>query len=62
MVNFSDSVYGVHASAVVYIMVKMAKAHDLNIYKYLNFLLEHRSMNEMTDEQFTELAPWSETL
>ena len=59
---FSDSVDGANASAVVYTMVEMAKAHDLNVYGYLKFLLEHRPSKEMTDEQLAELAPWSEKL
>jgi len=32
----------------------MAKAYDLNVYKYLNFLLEKRP-NELE-----KLAPWNE--
>jgi transposase len=56
---FSDSVSGANASAVVYTMVEMAKAHDLNIYGYLKFLLNHRPTKEMTDDQLAELAPWS---
>ena len=55
----SSSVEGANASAVVYTMVEMAKAHGLNIYGYLKFLPEHRSSENMTDEQ---LAPWSEKL
>ena len=53
---FSSSVDGANASAVVYTMVEMAKAHGLNIYGYLKFLLEHQLSKDMTDEQ---LAPWS---
>ena len=49
-----------NASAVVYTMVEMAKAHNLNIYGYLKFLLEHRPTKEMTDDPLAELAPWSE--
>ena len=30
---------------------EMAKAHGLNIYGYLKFLLEHRPSKDMTDEQ-----------
>ena len=45
---------------MVYTMVEMAKAHDLNIYGYLKFLLEHRPGKDMTDKQLAELAPWSE--
>ena len=59
---FSDSMKGANAGAVVYTMVEMAKAHDLNVYEYLKFLLEHRSSKEMRDEQLAELAPWSEKL
>lgn len=59
---FSDSVNGANASAVVYTMVEMAKAHGLNIYEYLKFLLEQRPSEKMTDEQLAELAPWSEKL
>ena len=54
---FSDSVEGANASAVVYTMVEMAKAHGLNIYEYLKFLLDHRPTKEMTDDQLAELAP-----
>lgn len=59
---FSSSVDGANASAVVYTMVEMAKAHDLNIYEYLKYLLEHRPTKEMSDEQLADLAPWSEKL
>lgn len=31
---FNDSAAGANASGVVYTMVEMAKAHDLNIYGY----------------------------
>lgn len=54
---FSDSVSGANVSAVVYTMVEMAKVHDLNVYKYLKFLLEQRPKKEMTDDQLAELAP-----
>lgn len=46
----SNSVDSANASVVVYTMIEMAKAHDLNIYGYLRFLLEHRLMKEMTDK------------
>lgn len=41
-------------------MVEMAKAHGLNIYEYLKFLLDHRPTKAMTDDQLTELASRSE--
>ena len=57
---FCDSQDGANASMVIYTMVEMAKAHDLNPYKYLNFLLENRPNKDMTDEKLDQLAPWSE--
>ena len=39
---FSDSVQGAKASAMVYTMVEMARAHDLNIYDYLKYILDQR--------------------
>lgn len=38
---FSDYVNDADASMVVYAMVEMALAHDLNVYRYLKFLLEY---------------------
>ena len=49
---------GAHASAVAYTMVEMAKAHHLNIFKYLTYILEHRSDKNMNDEQLASLVPW----
>ena len=42
-------------------MVEMAKANDLNTYKYLTYLLSQRPNDKMSDEQLEQLAPWSET-
>ena len=57
---FSATPKGATASALVYTMVEMAKANELNIYKYLTYLLEHRPSEAMSDEQLEELTPWSE--
>lgn len=54
---FSDTPKGADASAMVYTMVEMAKAHGLNIYKYLNFLLEQLPGTVMTDEELSKLVP-----
>lgn len=59
---FSSSVDGAHASAVVYTMVEMAKAHNLNIYRYLEYLLQQRPNQHWADSQLAELVPWSEKL
>ena len=58
---FSASPKGAASSAIVYTIVEMAKANDLNTYKYLTYLLSQRPDDEMSDEQLEQLAPWSET-
>lgn len=40
-------------------MVEMAKANDLNVYKYLTYLLKQRPSESMSDEQFEKLTPWN---
>lgn len=55
---FSDTPKGAEASATVYTMVEMAKAHNLNVYKYLNYLLERLPGTRMTDEALSCLVPW----
>lgn len=59
---FSDTPKGAEASAMVYTMVEMAKTHNLNIYKYLNYLLEQLPGTVMTDEELAKLVPWNETV
>ena len=58
---FSASPKGAASSAIVYTMVEMAKANDLNTYKYLTYLLSQRPDDKMSAEQLEQLAPWSET-
>ncbi len=59
---FSDTPKGAEASAMVYTMVEMAKTHNLNIHKYLNYLLEQLPGTVMTDEELAKLVPWNETV
>ena len=59
---FSDTPKGAESSAIVYTMIEMARAHELNIYKYLNYLLENLPGTKMTDAEFAKLAPWDETI
>ena len=58
---FSEWPKGAASSAIVYTMVEMVKANDLNTYKYLTYLLSQRPDDKMSDEQLEQLAPWSET-
>ncbi len=57
---FCDTPGGAQASATVYTMVEMAKAHGLNVEKYLAFLLERRPHAGMTDDELEKLVPWSD--
>ena len=57
---FSDTPKGADASAMVYTMVEMAKAHNLNIYKYLNYLLEQLPRTTMADEELAKFVPWND--
>lgn len=59
---FSDTPNGATASATVYTMVEMEKAHDLNVCKYLYYLLHQRPRNDWTDEQLSDLAPWNRSV
>lgn len=43
-------------------MIEMAKAHNLNIYKYLNYLLEHCPVGNWTDERLISLASWNQAV
>ena len=54
---FSASPKGAASSAIVYTMVEMAKANNLNTYKYLTYLLSQRPDAKMSDEQLEQLAP-----
>lgn len=56
---FSDTPKGAEASVTVYTMVEMARAHGLNIYKYLKYLLERLPGTKMADSALAKLAPWN---
>lgn len=61
---FSDTPKGASASAAVYSIVETAKANNLNVYTYLEYLLlympdtDHRNYPEIMEE----LMPWSENV
>ena len=47
---FSDSPAGATASATIYSIVEIAKAHNLNFYEYIKHFLSKRSYLSWTDE------------
>lgn len=61
---FADSVAGAEANAIYYSFIESAKVNNLNIYKYINFLLEELSQleGEQTEETIEKYLPWSKEL
>lgn len=59
---FSDTPKGAEASAIVYTMIEMVRAHELNIYKYLNYLLENLPSTKTRDTALAKLAPWNQNV
>lgn len=58
----ANSIHGASASAILYSIVETAKANDLKVYDYLEFLLTELPKHaEDTDREFLkDLLPWSE--
>lgn len=44
---------------MVYSLLETARANDLNPQKYLEYLLEARPNENMSDEELENMAPWS---
>lgn len=59
---FSDTPKGADASAAVYSIVETAKANNLNIYTYLNYLLLYMPDTDYRryPEAMEDSMPWSE--
>lgn len=60
---FADSVDGAKANATMYSIVETAKLNNLNVYKYLNYLLEELPQYDiLTEEVLEKYLPSSTTL
>lgn len=61
---FSDTLSGANACAVMYSIVQTAKVNNLNIEKYINYLLEELPQleNPKDEESLKKFLPWSESL
>lgn len=61
---FADSVNGANANAVWYSVIESAKANNLNINKYINYLLKELPQleNEQSKEEIEKYLPWSKEL
>lgn len=58
-----DSIRGAQASAILYSLVETAKANNLRVYEYLEFLLDGlaKHADDTRRDFIKELIPWSET-
>ena len=61
---FADSVDGAESNAILYSLIESAKVNNLNIYKYINYLLEQLpQLEKLNDTDVLEkFLPWSKEL
>ena len=60
---FADTISGAKANATFYSIIESAKINKLNVYKYMNYLLENLPQEEFLDKETLEkYLPWSEEL
>ena len=61
---FADSPKGADASAAVYSIIETAKANNLNVYTYLQYLLLYMPDTDWRNypEELDDLMPWSEVV
>ena len=61
---FADTPEGAKANAIMYSIIESAKANNLNIYKYITYLLQvlPQLEGEQTEEQIEKYLPWSKEL
>lgn len=59
-----DSSNGTHASAIIYSLVETAKAHQLNVYQYLELSLTEipKHMDDKNLSFLDDLLPWATTV
>ena len=61
---FADTVDGAKANAIYYSLIESAKINKLNIYKYINYLLEElpQLKGSKTEDEIEKYLPWSDKL
>ena len=59
---FCDTTDGANASMSVYSLLETARANGLNPYKYMEYILEARPDERMTDKELEALSPWNENI
>ena len=61
---FADSVEGANANAIYYSFIESAKLNNLNIHKYINYLLNElpQLSGEQQEKDIIKYLPWSKEL
>ena len=61
---FADTVDGANANAVYYSLIESAKVNNLNIHKYINYLLDvlPQLEGEHAEKDIEKYLPWSKEL
>lgn len=61
---FADSVEGANANAIYYSFIESAKLNNLNIHKYINYLLNElpQLSGEQQEKNIIKYLPWSAEL
>ena len=60
---FADSEEGAKTNATMYTIIESAKANNLNIEKYINYLLKELPQKEnLREEELKKYLPWSEEI
>ena len=61
---FADTPEGAKANAIYYSLIETAKVNNLNINKYIKYLLETLPQleGEQTEEEIEKYLPWSDEL
>lgn len=61
---FADTTQGAKANAILYSLIESAKCNNLNIYKYIKYLLDELPQlnGEQSECEIEKYLPWSENL
>lgn len=61
---FADTIEGAKANSIYYSLIESAQANNLNIYKYIKYLLDELPLleGEQTGETIEKYLPWSKEL
>ena len=61
---YANSIHGARASAVLYSIVETARANDLKVYGYLEYLIDElaKHAEDISREFLKDLLPWSQAV